>query len=168
MTAQGQLSEPNGMSRTIREESHWGKLSKSARVLVLSVVFGVVLPGTVLNYGAWDYFYGLRPLKADPMASQELLGLKLVDAWEAKRWESFLDYGNDGGAAIGRYFALEGRDPDQVLNELAQYAQDHGWEGESTSERPNLWWGNKSKTLYKLYLSIWYEYGEDTIKITLS
>jgi hypothetical protein len=159
------------------ETPRLGKPSRSARVLVLSIVFGLLLPGGLLSYGWWNFYYGLTEVKVDPMASKKLLDLKLIDAWESERWEGSVDIMGSGGsgAAIGRYFALEGRDPDQVLNELAQYAQEHGWEGELIPERPNLWIGTKSNLLYDLQLTISYEYSkyaidyrEDAIKVTVS
>jgi hypothetical protein len=158
MTENNSTDKPDtAQYSTTKEIPDRGELSRSTRVWVLTLLLGVILPGGVLSYGWWGYYYGLGPAKADPMASKELLGLELIDEQEKERWDAVISLEGPTGPSLTHQFALNGRDPDQVLNELGQYAQKVGWEHEPVSEHPNQWVGHRKKILYEMRLDIWCE-----------
>jgi hypothetical protein len=76
----------------------------------------------------------LGPLRDDPMAAEDLLGLELLDALE----DDGVDTGNwmDGKGRntvqIARYFALPETGWQELIKQIAAHAEENGWERVNT------------------------------------
>jgi hypothetical protein len=97
---------------------------------LLGAVLVVVVFFVGKELGMWAG-KSLDPLQEDPLAAEDLLGLELLSSGEddgtaLDNWFSI--EGGHGSARIGRTFALPETGWEDVVIDIATYAEDNGWE----------------------------------------
>jgi hypothetical protein len=159
----GQAWEVANPAPAARHARGWWALSQRTR---LGVVLGVGLALVVCVFFAgkalhlWAPENSLRPLKQDPLAAEDLLGMKLIRSNENSgaglfNWLVLFD-SNPNQTFIMREFAVDSpEDTDAAVDQITQYALDNGWEQET-----QLFWDSETPDLIK-------PHGKKTMVLTI-
>jgi len=110
---------------------------------------GVVVAGGGLYcwaYGPAGYFtrdrVKLRALRADPMSSTTLLGLRAfgVEETEPSSWFSIEPLSR---MRLTRRFQEDGSTSEDLMGRLVAYAQEQGWAADPDPSFPSMWIGGR-------------------------
>jgi hypothetical protein len=112
---------------------------------------GVVVAGGGLYcwaYGPAGYFtrdrVKLRALRADPMSSTTLLGLRAfgVEETEPSSWFSIEPLSR---MRLTRRFQEDGSTSEDLMGRLVAYAQEQGWAADPDPSFPSMWIGGRPR-----------------------
>ena len=117
---------------------------------------GVVVAGGGLYcwaYGPAGYFtrdrVKLRALRADPMSSTTLLGLRAfgVEETEPSSWFSIEPLSR---MRLTRRFQEDGSTSEDLMGRLVAYAQEQGWAADPDPSFPSMWIGGRPGPLRRI------------------
>lgn len=114
-----------------------------AVVLVLALLGGLFVSLYISGKSRipWGASAGLRALFEDPMASPDILGLKLVSS---EHTPTQLPWEKPPPSFVRNCFDISGQDPEVVVKEASMEALELGWSSvDSLGEPPYLWFGEK-------------------------
>jgi hypothetical protein len=96
----------------------------------LTLVLAVVVFVWGIDQKMWLPQDPVGPLKRDPMAAEDLLGLELLDTYENDGVDigNWFTLGSTGFTQINRTFALPEVGWEEVIKQIAAYAEGNGWE----------------------------------------
>ena len=114
-----------------------------AVILVLALLGGLFVSLYISGKSRipWGASAGLRALFEDPMASPDILGLKLVSS---EHTPTQLPWEKPPPSFVRNCFDISGQDPEVVVKEASMEALELGWSSvDSLGEPPYLWFGEK-------------------------
>jgi hypothetical protein len=126
-------------------DSRWERLRRwrpSAPVVIWAVIVAVLLGPLVWNWGKDNCLWGgdpLTPLAWDPLASKDLLDLKLVssDEYKGTGLHQLLAIAPSCSTDLHRRFSSGQRGSAAAAREIVEFAEDHGWVVTSDSSDPD-------------------------------
>jgi amino acid transporter len=133
----------------------WRRRVVRVPVWLLLVVFALVAVGAYpvwkwgKNHSLWSPTWPLGPLKHDPLAAKDLLGLKLRSSkeYQAASLDNLLNIEPHGSGAVQRVFEVGYADRAKLLADVTTYAVAYGWIVEPRALRAGV--GGTSVSFYK-------------------
>ncbi|QQS17398.1 hypothetical protein IPL44_03830 [Candidatus Saccharibacteria bacterium] len=128
--------------------------------VVIAVIFGVLELGRRAGY--WGEPDALRAIKAEKIASKDLLGLELISQDETGKKSLFMIEGTS--PSVERTFKPKDGDVEVTLYEIIKYAESEGWKHDNSLSY--AWVARKYFREIELVMSV--EDSEDHIIVRVS
>ena len=129
---------------SLRSEEKKRKRFRLLMIVVIAVVgiVALMVGGHEIGrkVGWWGESDAVRRLRADPLAAEDLLGLRLERA-EQSEPRGFM--GKSGAIYVMHWFSIGGRSMSEVKNDVIRYAEVNGWVYDEASSTEEYWNGKK-------------------------